>query len=331
MQNWPSCASLVAALALICGVSIDAAFPAKYSLQMPQPFTRVLHLLEPPMNGSDVIIVQHLLTRANGCESPPLTGLYDAATVHAVKCFQLQTPALDEGANGVFGVATAGRALRLLGHDNFRDNGTSAAALGYKYKIAIPVHTNRSIETQATLFDAHNNVLLQFPVRAHGHDVDSNGQRIDGMPWPDLSDDGCPQASARQGCIGLNSFSHDGATPTGLTELDLNTPEDEPKYFGPFPVNRFVRGLEGNAGFLIPNQRDGILLHTGEWANFSSWQPGQPMPNSAGCVHSTLPSIERVWKLLVEKCGVEARPNTNGKTPYPYKPQGIVAVYNIDT
>ena len=30
----------------------------------------------------------------------------------------------------------------------------------------------------------------------------------------------------------------------GLTEFDLNSPEDEPKLFGPYPVNRAVQGLK---------------------------------------------------------------------------------------
>jgi hypothetical protein len=40
-------------------------------------------------------------------------------------------------------------------------------------------------------------------------------------------------------------------------------------------VCSFVRGLEGNAGFLLPGIRDGILIHTGEWANYSAWREGE--------------------------------------------------------
>ena len=113
-------------------------------------------------------------------------------------------------------------------------------------------------------------------------------------------------------------------------EIDLNTPEDVPRLYGPYPVTRFVRGLEGNAGFLVPKLRDGILVHTGEWSNNSDWLPGLPMPNSAGCVHTYPTDVQAIWNLLVSKCGVEVRPNTNGKLPYPYKPQGIAAVYSVD-
>jgi hypothetical protein len=45
------------------------------------------------------------------------------------------------------------------------------------------------------------------------------------------------------------------------------------RFYGPYPVNRFVRGLAGNAGWLVPEVRSGILLHTGEWANYSSNAP----------------------------------------------------------
>jgi hypothetical protein len=121
-------------------------------------------------------------------------------------------------------------------------------SLGYKYKIHVPVVENRSIETVGTLFDAENNVLLTFPVRSHGHRNDGHA-----LPWPDFGD----------GDVGLNVFSPDGNTPTGLVETDLNSPEPSPDLYGPWPVNRFVRGLAGNAKLMLPNIRDGVLLHTG--------------------------------------------------------------------
>lgn len=59
----------------------------------------------------------------------------------------------------------------------------------------------------------------------------------------------------------------------------------------PYPVNRAVRGLRGNAAWLISNSaattvRNGILMHTGAWANYSDWRPPMPMPNSLGCIHA---------------------------------------------
>ncbi len=42
---------------------------------------------------------------------------------------------------------------------------------------------------------------------------------------------------------------------TGLVEMDLNSPEPDPASYGPWPVNRFVHGLDGNAAlrkFLHP-------------------------------------------------------------------------------
>lgn len=40
---------------------------------------------------------------------------------------------------------------------------------------------------------------------------------------------------------------------------------------------------QGNAAFLIPHIRNGILLHTGEWPG---WAPPAIMPNSAGTMSS---------------------------------------------
>ena len=125
---------------------------------------------------------------------------------------------------------------------------------------------------------------------------------------------------------GLTEFTGDGATPTGLAEFDLNGPETNASEFGPFPVNRAVRGLRGNWAVLSVNDastlRSGILLHTGEWPD---WAPPSPMPNSLGCIHAWPDSIERVWKTLVS-LGVEVRPNNNGALPYPYRPQGLLSV-----
>jgi hypothetical protein len=87
----------------------------------------------------------------------------------------------------------------VLSGDGFQDDGTAAGELGYLYKLHIPVHKNRSIETYGRLLDAKNNELHRFRVRAHG-------LRDDGVerPWPDYSDD-----------VGLTEFGDDGATVTG--------------------------------------------------------------------------------------------------------------------
>ena len=52
------------------------------------------------------------------------------------------------------------------------------------------------------------------------------------------------------------------------------------------------------------------------------------MPNSAGCVHAYPESVEHLWRILVG-LGVQVRPNTNGQLPYPYRPQGLAAVYEV--
>ena len=94
-----------------------------------------------------------------------------------------------------------------------------------------------SITSSATLYDAYNNIVMTFPVRAHG--------RIDETYAGDYGD------------VGLNQFTTNGNTVTGLVELDLNSPEPDPVSYGPWPVNRIVRGLEGNSQFMLPYIRDG--------------------------------------------------------------------------
>lgn len=317
----------------------------------PAPFHRTLDhdAIRPPARGSDVTILQQLLRRIPGkCQLACGCGcshVYDEATAKAVACFANRS-------RGVFDEDVARKVLASLSADNWMDDGTPASASGHLYKILIPVHRNRSIETMATLLDAHNNVLLRFRVRAHGYDADASGQPISNRSWPDLNDNGCPDGTSTQGCVGLNEFSSNGNTPTGLSEIDLNSPEDSAKMYGPYPVNRFVRGMTGNAQFLLapevcaeqpaanPPQTDtaepavapirsGILLHTGAWAAYSSWTPGQPMPNSEGCVHAHPEAVQAIWQKL-RALGVAVRNNTQGRRPYPYVPQGLAAVYEVD-
>ena len=149
---------------------------------------------------------------------------------------------------------------------------------------------------------------------ATGHDATGPN------PWPTFNSAG----------DGLNQFTSDGNTITGLFEGDLNSPEDEPKFYGPYPVNRVVKGLAGNGAWLVPSLRYGILIHTGEWAQYSSWHPPLPMPNSDGCVHTYPANVAALWQALVHTCGVQVRDNPGGAQPYPYKPQGLIEVYNVD-
>lgn len=112
-------------------------------------------------------------------------------------------------------------------------------------------------------------------------------------------------------------------------EFDLNSPEDNSTLYGPYPINRAVSGLKGNAAWLLPGIRTGLLLHTGAWEN-SGWLPGSPMPNSEGCIHAYPTAIDEIWQILVNDLGVAMRPNTNGKLPYPYAPQGLLSIQCLD-
>jgi len=283
-------------------------FCLSFGQNMPPPFTRELQLQTPPMQGQDVVILQNLIIRSRYVLNCSENGFYDNLTAQAVQQFQLGNKIQ---ADSIFGPTTATLLLEQCSCDWYRDDGVVAGSLGYKYKVLIQVFANRSYEHLAILFDANNTVLHQFRVRAHGHD-----NAVVTPPWPSWSN-----------TVGLNQFTSDGNTPTGLFECDLNSPEDDPSEYGPFPINRFVVGLKGNGKFLLPPQnaiRTGILMHTGIWYPYG-WKPNQDMPNSSGCVHGHPVDIEIVWKKLIS-IGVEVRPNTNGKQPYPYKPQGLMSV-----
>jgi len=278
--------------------------------EMPLPFKRILSLQNPLLQGNDVIIAQNLLLRSPYVKAISqkikfvVDGIYGNASAMATAAFQqgnfIRSP------SGVFDATTAIYALQWLSCDSYKDDGRPARDYGLLYKLYLPVHTNRSQETTATLMDANNTVLFQFRARTHGVSS-STGPII----WPDTSN-----------AIGLNQFTTNGNTPTGLMTFDLNSPEDEPLLFGPYPVNRVVLGLQGNAKFILPHIRNGILLHTGQWLG---WNVSMQLPNSNGCIHAPPSAIERVWKILVS-LGVQVRKNPYGILPYPYKPQGLLSV-----
>jgi len=266
---------------------------------MPEPFYRVLALQSPPLTGSDVFMAQNLLIRSPFVDPElPLSSNYDALSAAAVIAFQTGNGL---SVTGVFDNATATVLLALhLDADGYKDDGEPLPP-GFSYKVYVPVYRNRAIETTATLFDANLNVLHTFTVRTHGQN-DANGNA-------------------------LNQFADSGTTPTGLSTFDLNSPEDDPVHFGPYPINRFVQGLRGNSAIVISDIRDGILLHTGEWPD---WNTSMPMPNSHGCVHGHPNDIEMVWQILTNQLHVVVHNNTDGKLPYPYVPQGLVSVELID-
>jgi uncharacterized protein (DUF952 family) len=300
-----------------CAVAIcvSASETATTATTMPLPFTRVLYLVEPPLpylNGSDVTILQSLLTRSSYVPLCSLAqnGEFDGSTESAVTTFQ-QAAGLPP--TGRFDERTATLLLKQASCDGFHDvTGQPAKDYGdqFQYKIVVPVHANRTIESTASLFDRDNQLLLQFTVRAHGHDL------YGPSPWPTFNNTD----------PGRNEFSPDGNTPTGLSLIDLNSPENVPKLYGPYPINRVVAGLYGNSALLLPHIRSGILLHTGEWPN---WTPPQPMPNSAGCMHAYPNAIKTIWDTLVAN-NVTVRKNPFGEQPYPYKPQGVVLVEQIE-
>lgn len=197
---------------------------------MPAPFTRELKVTNPYMTGNDVLIAQTMLQRdAAVSKNFVANGVYDDASAAATSSFQ-GAHALK--ATGVLDSSSAQVLLDTHTADGVKDTGFTAASMGYLYKFHIPVHNNRTIETKATLYDKDNNVMLKFRVRTHG-------KRDDGTSaaWPDFG----------VGDVGYTQFGSSGNTVTGLVEIDLNSPEPDPAVYGPWPVNRIVRGLDGNA------------------------------------------------------------------------------------
>ena len=291
-----SCLSFLAVL-LIC-----TGYVKRMVDEMPQPFSRELRLQTPPETGKDVIILQNLLQRHPSTVYVIVTSQYDVQTAEAVKLFQRD---MELPANGVFCMKTALKVLEHLLDDGFKDDRKVPA--GYSFKLYVPVHKNRNIETVAMLLDQNSNAIFNFTVRAHGR----------------TNEEG----------IAINQLSRDGNTPTGLSTFDLNSKEPYPKLFGPYPVLRVVKGLKGNSaiGFeketLLSNYRSGILLHTGKW---QGWEPSKPMPNSLGCMHCSPDDMKKLVDILVKKLKVKVNENPFGKLPYPYKPQGLIAIEQID-
>ena len=81
---------------------------------------------------------------------------------------------------------------------------------------------------------------------------------------------------------------------------------------------------------VLPNIRDGILIHTGNWSTATAaWDSSMSMPNSAGCIHAHPEDVERIYRALVSQ-GVVIRDNPFSGKNYPYQPQGVGVIELID-
>jgi hypothetical protein len=308
-------------LALLAGMAAASqpsfpVWPASQPSFPVWPFDRALSLAL-NSSGADVLLLQRLLSAraAAWCGAswgPPAAARFDAPTAACLAAFQAgAVPGVGPALRGTLDAQTAEAVLRVLGPDGYADDGAAPAASGHLYKVRVALPSaNRSVEAVATLVAANGSALFAFTVRLHG------AESSPAPPWP----------SYNSSDSGLSQFAADGATPTGLAEFDLNSPESNASEFGPYPINRATNGLRGNWAVVSWNSastlRSGILLHTGEWPG---WAPPAPMPNSLGCIHAWPDAIERVWRTLVA-LGVEVRPNNNGALPYPHKPQGLLSV-----
>jgi peptidoglycan hydrolase-like protein with peptidoglycan-binding domain len=134
---------------------------------MPSPFTRQLKLTSPYMTGNDVLICQTLIKRDNAVDKNLATdGVFGPASADAVSDFQ---KANGLKSTGILDDVSAQKLLDLHSDDKYTDSGFTAESVGYLYKFYIPVHKNRSIETDSILYDKTGKVLLKFRTRTHGH------------------------------------------------------------------------------------------------------------------------------------------------------------------
>ena len=202
------------------------------------PFGRQLQLGD---TGRDVLVLNRLLA-ARALEwcfaNPPISSsIFDMVTKSCLSLFQ-DAKVKGFTQRGIFDAITAFTILEQLGKDSYVDSGIPPFELGYLYKVLVKLpSTNRSVEATAYLIASNGTELFNFTVRLHG---------AENYPVPDWP-------SYNNTDSGLSEFASDGATPTGLAEFDLNSPESNTSEFGPFPINRAVRGLEGNWAILSTN------------------------------------------------------------------------------
>lgn len=273
------------------------------------PFTRPLTLTSPEKFGQDVMILQNLLQRHQN-KNLSVTGSFNKQTQTALQAFQKDMKL--QSTNGVLDVESAALILNRLMSDGYKDDG--AIPDGINFKMYIPVYRDRTIETTGIIYARDGTILHKFTTRTRG-------------------------SSGDQGQV-LNQLTTNGNTPTGLSYMDINTKELDDKKFGPYPVLRVVKGIQGNSAIgrdnytavdgrdtFLSDYRTGILVHTGEWEN---WKKGEPMPNSNGCIHVSPEDQKIIIDLLVNKCDCHVNENTFGKLPYPYKTQGIVSIEQLD-
>ena len=163
--------------------------PASSCPLLPAPFSTPS--LSPTIGTrADVALLQYLLHRYTPSKCAWQDGgSYDALTTSCVREFQQNSIYHKPRRLGHVDYVTAQALLTDYIDDQYHDDGKSARSQGYLYKILIPVHHNRSIETTATFLDGDNNVVFTFPVRAKGHVSDGCGRSLPEV-WPNFNNSG---------------------------------------------------------------------------------------------------------------------------------------------
>ncbi len=195
-------ASAPAAAAAAAAAGIDVGGAGAMGGQdddVPYPFTRVL---EVGSQGNDVVVLQGLLRQAYPLPEPD--GQFGATTKTAVTVAQ---EALGLPVTGRVEARDARAFLKAYSFDAWKDP-LEPSDGSWKYKILIYVSTDRTKETRGMLLGPDNTVHHHFTARVHGH------SHVGEEDWPEWDSEN----------PGLNQFTSNGNTPTGLGWVDLNSP-----------------------------------------------------------------------------------------------------------
>lgn len=92
--------------------------PANVPPAYPHPFTRLLQVTTPPLQGADVVIFQHLIARASDATAVAnASGVYDTHTAELCRAFQQQHGL---AVDGMVGPETAAATLQFLSRDGYK-------------------------------------------------------------------------------------------------------------------------------------------------------------------------------------------------------------------
>jgi hypothetical protein len=256
------------------------------------PFTQEISVTNPVTCNNQVGILQNLLVRSDKVRAltasdSEFNACYDAKTSAAVTEFQRANNLNNKP--GVLDEATAIKVITDLLYDKYVDGGYWPNQ--YQWKVHVPVYKNRDLDT-----------VSKFSIRP---DMRNPNKVVDLYIMAKTAGQYLTKRQPQSG--NTNDLSPNGATPSGLMTIDFVTPNMDLLGFGPWPINRVLRGLKGNAAIkfnlngnkktFVPHVRNGVYYHTGYWGGWRTVR--QEMPVSHGCVHVHPAGIKHVYDTLM--------------------------------